>query len=65
MRDEARPFTAVRDVHKKVAILDTNLLVLWISARLGIHNLSHFKRIKSFTDQDAQLLYFLLAKFRA
>ena len=57
-------FTSVTDVHRKIAILDTNLLVLWISSRLGFGSLPHFKRVKSSTEQDAWLSELLVRRFK-
>lgn len=49
---------------RKTAILDSNLLVLWITSRLGFQLFNHFKRIKSYTYQDALLLNWLISQFK-
>jgi hypothetical protein len=48
---------------RKTAILDSNLLVLWISTNLN-SDLNQFKRVKSFTEKDARLLRFIVSQFK-
>jgi hypothetical protein len=51
---------------RKTAILDSNLLVLLISARLGIESFGSFKRIQPYEPEDIALLnWLLLSQFRS
>jgi len=47
-----------------VAILDSNLLILWITAQVGFESLYQFKRVKTYTRQDILLLAWLLSQFK-
>jgi len=49
----------------RTAILDSNLLVLWITYRLGFAAFHHFKRVKSYSYQDALLLEWLISQFKS
>ena len=53
----------VTNTSQKTAILDSNLLVLLITFRLGLPLIS-FKRVKTFTEQDVRLLMWLLSQFK-
>jgi hypothetical protein len=53
----------IKDAGRKTAILDTNLLLLKLTAALNPKMLLTFKRIGTFTIQDAILLELVLAKF--
>jgi hypothetical protein len=54
----------VLNASRKTAILDTNLLLLSISSRVGSQNLKQFKRVKSFSEQDMLLLAWILEQFK-
>ena len=48
------------------ALLDTNLLILEVSARVGPHVLGSFRRISTdFTAKDVRLLLAILSRFKA
>jgi hypothetical protein len=49
----------------RVAIFDTNVLLLWLVLRVDIGLLRNFKRVRSFTVEDAQLLWSLATSFAA
>lgn len=53
----------VADASRRTAILDTNLLILLITARVGPRLLLHFKRVKSFASEDVALLTWVLSRF--
>ena len=52
------------DVSQQIAILDANLLILLVTARLGLPTLPSFKRIARFTMRDVALLVWLLKRFK-
>jgi hypothetical protein len=58
---DLEPF--VSDAGRKTAILDTNLLLLHLTAALDPGMLATFKRVNAFTIQDAILLELVLDKF--
>jgi hypothetical protein len=46
-------------------LLDSNLLLLWITARLDMRLLSTFKRVQMFTQADAFLLAWMIDQFKS
>ncbi len=50
---------------RKTAILDANLLLLWVSSRPGVETFVSFKRIKPYSTDDLRLLSWLLGQFRS
>lgn len=54
----------LRDAGRKIAILDSNLLLLWVTSRVGLP-LDRFKRVKAFEVQDVLLLNLLISRFKA
>lgn len=58
---DLEPF--IHNAGRKTAILDTNLLLLKLTAALNPQMLSTFKKVGTFTLQDAVLLELVLAQF--
>jgi hypothetical protein len=50
---------------QRSALLDANLLILDISARIGFRRLRAFSRVQVFTETDIELLARLLTQFRS
>jgi predicted nucleic acid-binding protein len=48
---------------RKKLVLDSNLLLLWITARYDLRLLSSFKRVQMFTQTDAELLAWIIDQF--
>jgi len=55
--------SCVRDASRKVAILDTNLLILHITGKVDPSLLLSFKRVKEFTLEDIIILDWTLSQF--
>ena len=49
----------------RLLLLDSNLLLLWITARYDLRLLATFKRVQMFTQQDAVLLAWIIDQFKA
>jgi hypothetical protein len=54
----------ISDARTKTAILDTNLILLMVSTRVGLHRFGSFARVKAFTIDDARLLLWILSHFK-
>ncbi|MEO7029064.1 MAG: hypothetical protein ABI147_06640 [Acidobacteriaceae bacterium] len=50
---------------RKIAILDSNLLVLWVTSMLPTGAMGRFKRVRTFTGEDVLLLRWLLGCFKS
>lgn len=53
----------IKDAQRKVAILDTNLLILHVTGKVDPSLLLSFKRVKSFTPEDIIVLDWTLKQF--
>lgn len=54
---------AIEGTHRQTALLDSNLVLLQVSAAFGPEMLASFKRVRMFAWQDALLLNWLLSRF--
>jgi len=50
---------------KRHLLLDSNLLLLWITARYDLRLLATFKRVQMFTQDDAILLAWVMDQFKS
>lgn len=50
---------------QRLLLLDSNLLLLWITARYDPRLLATFKRVRMFTQDDAALLAWIIDQFQA
>ncbi|NYF89070.1 hypothetical protein RBB79_05945 [Tunturiibacter empetritectus] len=55
----------IQNSRNKIVVLDTNLLLLAISARVGLHRFGSFSRVNAFTAEDAKLLSWIVSQFKA
>ena len=49
----------------RLLLLDSNLLLLWITARFDMRLLATFKRVQMFTQADALLLAWIIDQFNS
>ena len=52
-------------VHNRYLLLDSNLLLLWVTAQYDPRLLRTFKRVQMFTQDDAILLAWVVDRFKA
>jgi hypothetical protein len=63
------PSPAIRSLlsgsRERLLLLDSNLLLLWITARYDMRLLATFKRVKMSTQTDAFLLTWIIDQFKS